>query len=757
MVDEENNGKDSDFENVAKMFRSRVENELKGNGFDEDEGKVVDTRSYEEFRDQYMPKNLNMYEKLCQFAEKTMPLKPDPKTEPKLQDAINTCQLNTTPTGVYSAALLLPLIMVFGSIVIFFLFPLLLGGTGNMFFVMFFLFGALGVFMVMQKLPFVLANSWRMKASNQMVLAIFYVVTYMRHTSNLELAINFAAEHLNPPLSLDMRKVVWDVETQKYDSVKDSLTAYLESWRKFNPEFVESMHLIQSSLFESSNDRRLNSLDKSLDVMLSETFEKMLHYAHNLKSPLVSLNMLGVVLPILTLVILPLVVSFMDGFRWWHLFAMYDILLPVMVFYLGKKILSTRPGGTGGVDDSEKNPELKKLKKVSFKFGKQELFVNPAFFALTVFIVLFVIGLIPLIWHAFGLVDYGLVMNDNGALTPMPLFDGYEEQYGAPAKYVFLDYRDRTDPVTHAPTGQKVGPYGLGAMLFSLLIPLAFGLSLGLYFKLKSKKLIEVRNRSKALELEFSSALFQLGNRIGDGIPAEMAFGRVASEMEDSLSGKFFSLVNANITRLGMSVEKAIFDPEKGALQYFPSDLIESSMKVLVESSKKGPMVASQALINVSEYIKQMHRVDERLNDLMGDTISSMKGQTTFLTPVISGIVVGITSMITNILGKLSSSMDKFSGAGAGAAGGMGGAGALMGMFGVGIPTYQFQIVVGLYVVELSYILTVIANGIANGVDKVGEEDALGKTMLKSVRLYVVLASIIIVIFNIVAASIGNT
>ena len=588
-----------------------------------------------------------------------------------------------------------------------------------------------------------------------MVLAIFYVVTYMRHTSNLELAINFAAEHLNPPLSMDMRKVVWDVETQKFDSVKDSLTSYLTSWKDFNPEFVESMHLIQSSLFESSDDRRLNSLDKALEVMLSETYEKMLHYAHNLKGPLVSLNMLGVVLPILTLVILPLVVSFMDGFRWWHLFAMYDLLLPVMVFYLGKKILSTRPGGSGGVDITEKNPQLKKLKKVSFKMGKSEYFVSPGYFAIGIFVVLFFIGLIPIIWHGLGLVDYGLIRNDNGVMTPMPLTPMVTQEYGD-AKYVFLNYRDRTDPVTHAPTGEVVGPYGVGAMLLGLLIPLALGLSLGIYFRLKSKKIIAIRNQSKALELEFSSALFQLGNRIGDGIPAEMAFGRVASEMENSLSGKFFSLVNANITRLGMSVEKAIFDPEKGALQYFPSDLIESSMKVLVESSKKGPLVASQALINVSEYIKQMHRVDERLNDLMGDTISSMKGQTTFLTPVISGIVVGITSMITNILGKLSTSMSKLGGGATGAAG-VGGASALMGMFGVGIPTYQFQIVVGIYVVELSYILTVIANGIANGPDKIGEEDALGKTMLKSIRLYAVLSFIIIIIFNIVAASIGNT
>ena len=71
-------------------------------------------------------------------------------------------------------------------------------------------------------------------------------------------------------------------------------------------EFIESMHLIEASLYEASEGRRLDSLDKSLSVILEETYEKMLHYAHNLKGPLTALHMLGIILPILGLVILPL-------------------------------------------------------------------------------------------------------------------------------------------------------------------------------------------------------------------------------------------------------------------------------------------------------------------------------------------------------------------------------------------------------------------------------------------------------------------
>ena len=42
----------------------------------------------------------------------------------------------------------------------------------------------------------------------------------------------------------------------------------------------------------------------------------------------------------------------------------------------------------------------------------------------------------------------------------------------------------------------------------------------------------ELRDETKRLENEFASALFQLGNRVGDGIPTELAFSKVAETME---------------------------------------------------------------------------------------------------------------------------------------------------------------------------------------------------------------------------------
>lgn len=676
------------------------------------------TREYKIFKQESMPKVLTLYEKACNFCEKIMKIKVKPARAEQLKESIEICHLSVTPEGVASLSYLLPLtIMAFGAI-----FSLLMG---SFFFVIIFLMLGFALIVVFARMPDFLANKWRMKASNQMVLCIFYVVTYMRHTSNLENAIEFASEHLTPPLSLDLKKVIWNVESGVYESVKESLDKYLETWKKWNNEFVESFHLIEGSLYETSEDRRLAMLDKSLDVILTETYEKMLHYAQNLKSPITMLHMLGVILPILGLVILPLIVSFMENVTWWHIATLYNFILPVIVYYLGKSILSKRPTGYGDTDISEINPELKKYKNILVKIGRTELKIQPIFICILIGGLLLTIATTPLLLHM---------------INPSPDFD-----INLPFGIKLLEYREGTG----VNKGKIIGPYGLGASLISLLFPLGLALSIGLYYHLRSKNVIKIREQSKKLEDEFASALFQLGNRLGDGLPAEIAFQKVANVMGDTTSGSFFKLVATNISKLGMSVKDAIFNPKTGALVYFPSNIIQSSMKVLIESVKKGPIIAAQALMNVSRYIKEIHKVNERLKDLMADIISDMKSQIHFLTPAIAGVVIGITSMITYILGALSGNIKTL---GSSEVGGQ--ITKIAALFGDGIPTYYFQAVVGIYVFQIVFLLTQLSNGIENGADKLSERYSLGQNLIRSTVLYCIISLAVMLIFNMIASRI---
>ena len=103
--------------------------------------------------------------------------------------------------------------------------------------------------------------------------------------------------------------------------------------------------------------------------------------------------------------------------------------------------------------------------------------------------------------------------------------------------------------------------------------------------------------------------------------------------------------------------------------------------------------------------------------------------------------------MISTILTKLNAQLGDFA-ANSDQAGSLGG---ILSIFGIGIPTFQFQIIVGVYIVQLAYILTVLANGIENGADKLGERYSLGKNIINGTLLYCFIAATVILLFNLFA------
>ncbi|MBS3144471.1 hypothetical protein J4208_02700 [Candidatus Woesearchaeota archaeon] len=671
----------------------------------------VQSREYLLFRKEALEKRFTYYEQWCKFAEHLLPVKVQDKELPAIQESLRISHLDITPNSTASFAALASLALVFFGVFIgvisYVAGSLLLSAS------LFFILAGVVLIKPLSRLPHYFATRWRLQVSNQMVLCILYIVMYMRHTSNLEHAVKFAAEHLGGPLSLDLKRVFWQIETEEYFTIKESLDAYLEQWRKYNLEFLESFHLIEGSLYEQSEGKRLELLEKSLQVMLDGTYDKMLHYAHNLKSPITVLHMLGIILPILGLVMFPMIGSFLSGLvKWYHIAFLYNLILPFLVMYLGNSMLNTRPTGYGENDILLQHPDLKRYQSLANG-------VSPLSITLSIISLFCIVGFIPIYIYFFS-PDFDF-----------PFFGGE-----------FFDFKGGN------------GPYGVGALFLSLLIPLGLSLGLAFFYWVKSRKLIAFKEKTDALEVEFSGALFQLGNRIGDGIPAEIAFGDVSQQMQGTPTGDFFRIVNMNIRNAGMSIKEAIFHPQRGALLFFPSSLIESTMKVLVESAKKGSQIVSRSLLTISDYITRIYRINERLKDLLADVLSSMTSQITFLTPLIAGIVVGVGSMVVTIINKLGEQFASLENPEQGLTGGISALVSVLDIKDV-IPSYYFQLVVGIYVVQITIILTLLSTRIERGYDQTTTHQRLSKNLLTAGILYFLVSFIGIVVFTLLANTVS--
>ena len=337
-------------DDILKRYGNKIENEIMS------EKNVEYSKEYRQFKQESMP-NLTRFESLCKNIGSLLKVKVKKSDEERINKNLQTAHLDITASDVMAFSVSILVLGLFVSVIV------LMGifmATNSFSFMAFFLlfFTSLFLFYFAVTAPDRIAESWRLKASSQMVPAILYVVVYMRHTSNLEMAIKFASEHLQPPLALDFKKIFWDVEIGRYSTLKGSLDAYLESWRGYSIEFIEAFHLIESSLYEPSETSRTATLEKALDVILNGVYEKMLKFTHNVQSPLTNLYMIGIVLPTLMLALLPLASTLLQGaIKWYHIMILFNLLVPFFVFYLTSNVLSKRPGGYGETELLEQNPD----------------------------------------------------------------------------------------------------------------------------------------------------------------------------------------------------------------------------------------------------------------------------------------------------------------------------------------------------------------------------------------------------------------
>src|SRR3989344_4399460 len=696
-----------DVEEIINKYKEKLKGKIKTEeilGFNPRPSRGL-SHEYMMFREDALSRSLSLYENLCNFSERIIKINPKDKEYLKLKKNIDAAHLKLNPEGAASFATLSVVVIIFIGIItgllLFFiseskasayLLPLLLT------------LGSLLILKPLTNIPNYLATRWRLKASNQMVLCILYIVMYMRHTSNLKNGLRFAIDHIGNPLALDLRKIFWDIETGKYSTIKESLDSYLVSWRDYNLEFVEAFHLIEGSLLEPSEERRVTILD-----------------------------MLGIILPILGLVILPLFGSMLEGsakIKIISLVLVYNVLLPVTVYFIGTSIMSKRPTGFSEENMMEKNPELVKYQNIIFNIGNREIQFNPVWISIIIGLTISAIGIFPLLIHMSG-TDFSFLGSN---------FIDYKTEKGAPCNQ----------------ESNCFGPFGVGSVILSLFLPLGIALGFALYYNMRTRKLILIREETKKLELEFSSGLFQLGNRVGDNIPVEVAFGEVAASMQGTPTGNFFARVNANIKNIGVDIHEAVFNKDFGAIWYYPSSLIESVMKVIIETTKRGPQIVSRSLISISYYINRIHEVNERVKDLLSDVISSMKSQISFLTPAIAGIVVGITTMIVNILGRLSSLLAEGALEGNSQGSSIGNMQGIPDLFSIPniIPSYYLQIIIGLYVVQITIILSFLVNSIENGIDRLSEKYNAAKNLTRSIILYFLIALVVTILFNIMVNSI---
>lgn len=654
---------------------------------------LISSREYRLFK-QAEKRKLNWYERLARFSQKLLTVNPGKSTGEQLSQQIAFTGLMITPASVMSLFVLTIIVfVVIGAAT-----TIALIGTTPMYGIGIMAAG-FGLAYYFFKYPASLVKKLRIQASSEVVLAILYMVVSMRISPNLERALRFAAANVSGALAWDMRKLIWDIEMRKYYSANEALSDYIAKWKPENEEFAEALRLIRDSETQIP-ERGRKILDESLEIILEGTKTRMKHYAQELSLPVMVIHMLGIILPVLGTIMAPLAAVFMaDTVSPVYFIIGYDIALPIMIIWFINNTLGKRPVTFSQVDTSH-HPDLPP--PGSFWIGK-----GRSLPALPFAIIVLLAFMVPS--------GYFFIQN------PQMLSIGMKD--ATSCTFLSVEYGDECPSISLA-------------MSIFLVLGVAAGLSI--YFILSTFQRLKIQQRVESIEGQFELALFQLGNRIAGGTPTEVAMEKAIGDMKDIEISNLFKIALRNIKTMGMTLDDALFNKKYGALIYYPSKLIKNIMYAVVDTSKKGVTYASEAMLRISRYLKNIRETQEFIREMLSETASSMKFQAYFLTPLITGLIVSMADVMIQVLIKLGGFLDTVGTAGGGLPG-MNISSLFADMDKVISPSL-FQLIVGIYVMEVIIILGMFITKISHGENKTLQWNTVGKMLIIGMFIYFLVA-----------------
>ncbi|MCS7134917.1 MAG: hypothetical protein NZ893_00555 [Candidatus Aenigmarchaeota archaeon] len=532
------------------------------------------------------------FENFCLLSSEIIKL--DFGENKELKQKLDFCNLKITSSNVYSA---------FVMVIIF----TILVNTASFFALMYsgYTFGEIAKYIFFISIigfslayyilvyPTLYAKKLRVEASSEIVQTILYISIGLKNVPNLESAVTFAAFNLEGPIGKDLRKILWDIYTGKYNNIEDALDDFSNKWKFDNREFSQALDLLKTAVTEIYERDKV--IERAIQLILQANMERMNEYVRELKNPITMINALGIFLPVITLILFPILGLIMPMLvSSYTLFIVYNVALPITVYILMKNTLDKRPYAFHTVS-IKNHPEASDFGFISFNLFNKRMHLPLLPFSLFIFILIALPSII------------GIINIDKTTSLTTRIFYGLQ---------IFW------------------------ALVISIII----------FTLISSHKNKKIKKELEEIEAEFAEAIFMLASTLRAGQPLEASLRKTNERLKDQKIHSFFERLINTMNSLGVTLKDAVFHKEFGIIKYYPSKTIRNTMKIMVDSSSKGWGAVASTLSAISQYMKNVHEVDEHLKQLLEDVTSSMRLMTSLLIPLAAGVVVGLGGIIMKVL-----------------------------------------------------------------------------------------------------------
>jgi hypothetical protein len=615
----------------------------------------VDSRDFSKPSDKLTKRTSNKYVTLCKKVHQKFPsLGVNGKYNEEYQKAIDfldwdlTAEEYTATTKfVLFAGLFLALLI--SGLSYFFLYTPISEAFGSSMMAFFLIFGIpfglfIFAFISVQRYPLKKVSDEKIKALTFVPEILGYMIMSMKLVPNLEKAIEFASEHGHGKIAEDLKKLLWEVKVGIKNSVAEGLDDLAYRWGDISIELKKGLMKIRASIIESSESKRYQLLDQTMSETLDSVKGKLEDYARTLNQPATIMFYLGILLPLLLIIVLPVGSAFSGSAlaQPIYLILIYNIFIPLACFLYARNVIKKRPPTYQPPNIPSDFPGLPKKNHLRIKNTQINVFI---------IIAILLVGFTAIgftLQKSYGMTKEKILEREHGTATPNwdCTREERQQQLADPTFMCADEVRFWQDPKN------SITPYYL---IFSILLAVAASISLWAYTTSVYKRKIQLATETQ--EKEFKDSLYIIASRLGENKPIEDAFDHTRRFLPKSTVAKdIFGKTVDNIRILGLTLQSAVFDRNYGALKNNPSTIINSAMQLVVDSVQMGVNVAAKTLISYSMQLRNTDEINRLLSVLIAEITATLNSMAKFIGPIILGVTTTLHKVVISTLASVASS-----------------------------------------------------------------------------------------------------
>jgi hypothetical protein len=511
----------------------------------------------------------------------------------------------------------------------------------------------------------------------EMLQALLEISNHVLLNTSIEAALVYSAENIKGTLGKQLRSIKEKIETKQITTLGEALEEYIPLWLKINPDFVKGLNLLQTAAIAPKNERE-KIIEEVIETVIISYHDSGKRLTEKLTGQTNGLISMGVTLPMISLILLPLLTIFMPQIaNFTLLLFIYAIFFPTIILFLSMNFATNRV--QVNTIDMSSSPLYKKT--------------PPIFYLIAVGIAIIMI-ILP--------IAHLMTINLNTT-------EGVQREYSLVSLVIIWS--------------------GLLGLVIAIEI---FCYS---YFKRNEKLWLELEE----IERDIPNLLQIISSYLSLNRSMESIFSDIVSDYKHHGFGSHPTVkIITNLKDSLYNTKRSLLDLTESYLpKIAPSKRMSSIFRRIVLFSEIDMKSASKSAKMIRAQTISIYELDDYIQTLLAETVSVVSMTTTMLAPLLATAAIIMSAAIVMSLQFIKEKIN-------GIVTSVGGQAIEMEFIKITqiIPPTMLEIIVGLFFIEMSVILSIFLSTIKNGTDKY----KIAKTIYENLLTAFILFSVMLII-----------